>query len=300
MNNARRVGVLALGLHTCGMAQRAVAQASGTPPAPTAGVSVPAGAGAPNQALPPLPGPAIRRIESAQFISTEQLGAITGIRHLSDGRVLLNDGTRRRLLMLDSSLALVSVVLDSLTEVQNAYGTRAGTILRYRGDSTVFVDPATLAMLVLDASGNIARVRAVPRAQDMQAISNPSFQSGVPGFDSDGRFIYRIAATAAPPAVAPPPGIPYFPQPPDSAFIVGVHLDTRKVDTLGVVRVPKLVYSFRMEPEGYYGLSVVQNPLPLTDDWALLPNGSVAFVRGQDYRVEYRAPSGALAIFSTR
>jgi len=295
MRCAERSLALGVGVLACFGAASARAQTGGSPPAPTAGAAPSPTAGGPTQALPPLPGPAIRRIESAQFISTEQLGAISGIRHLSDGRVLLNDGTRRRLLLLDSALSLVSVVLDSLTDVQNAYGTRAGTIIAYRGDSTMFIDPATLAMLVLDASGNIARVRAVPRAQDMNAISNPSFQSGVPGFDAEGRFIYRIAAVAAPLAVAPPPGIPYFPSPPDSAFIIGVHLDTRKADTLGVVRIPKLVYSFRMEPEGYYGLNVVPNPLPLTDDWALLANGHIAFVRGQDYRVEYRAPGGAMS-----
>ncbi len=291
MSGARRYLASAICVWVTASSLRA--QTGATPPAPTGAAAAPS-AGAPAQTLPPLPGPAIRRIETAQFISTEQLGAINGVRHLPDGRVLLNDGMRRRLLLLDSTLTLVSVVLDSLTEVQNAYGTRAGTIIQYRGDSTMFIDPATLAMLVLDASGKIARVRAVPRAQDMQAISNPSFQSGVPGFDKDGRFIFRIGATTAPPAVAPPPGMPYFPSPPDSAFVVGVHLDTRRADTLGVVRIPKVVYSMSLTPEGYYNINMVPNPLPLTDDWALLPNGTIAFVRGQDYRVDYRAPNGAV------
>lgn len=261
----------------------AAAQSTGAPPTAP-----------PSSTLPPLPGPAVRRIESAQAISTEPLGAITNVRHLSDGRVLLNDGTRRRLLMLDSTLKQVTVVLDSLTEVQNAYGTRAGTILPYRGDSTVFIDPATLAMLILDGTGKIARVRAVPRAQDINSITNPTFQLGVPGFDAKGRFVYRIGAVAAPPAVAPPPGMPYFPSPPDSAFVVAVNLDTRKSDTLGVVRTPKVVFSMRMDQEYGFSVNMVPNPLPLTDDWAMLPDGTIAFVRGIDYRVDYRAPDGTV------
>ena len=50
--------------------------------------------------------------------------------------------------------------------------------------------------------------------------------------------------------------MPWVPSPPDSAFVVGLHLDTRKSDTLGVVRIPKTVFSMRMEPEGYYSLNV--------------------------------------------
>jgi hypothetical protein len=275
------------------LALSAQAQGGATPPTP-----VPAAAGqapvTPAAALPPLPGPEVRKIASAQAVSTEALGAVSSVRHLPDGRVLLNDGVRRRLLLLDSTLKIQSVVLDSLTEVENAYGTRAGQMLAYRGDSTLFIDPATLAMLILDGSGRIVRVRAVPRAQDVNWITNPNFTYGVPGFDPTGRFIFRVPATTAPPAVAPPAGIPYFPSPPDSAFVVGLHLDTRKVDTLGSVRIPKTVYSMRMEPEGYYSINVAPNPLPLTDEWALTADGSVAFVRGLDYRVEYRAPDGTM------
>lgn len=280
-----------------------LAAQAGTPPQPPAQPTVqspvpgaPSAANSAATAAPPLPGPAVRRIASAQSISTEPLGAINQVRHLPGGRVLVNDGTRRRLLMLDSTLKVVSVVLDSLTEVANAYGTRAGTMIAYLGDSTLFIDPATLAMLVLDANGTIVRVRAVPRAQDVNAITNPTFSAGVPAFDAKGRFVYRINATTAPPAVAPPPGMPYFPSPPDSAFVVGLHLDTRKADTLGVVRIPKTVFSMRMEPEGYWGLNVVPNPLPLTDDWAVRADGSVAFVRGVDYRVEFRDPDGTVTM----
>jgi len=36
------------------------------------------------------------------------------------------------------------------------------------------------------------------------------------------------------------------------------------------------------------------NPMPSTDDWAVLPDGAVAFVRGIDYRVDYRNPDGTM------
>lgn len=263
--------------------------------APTSVMAQVTPAGAPaaskttGMALPP-----VRRIESAQAVSTISLSAITSVRQLSDGRLLLNDGTRRRLLLLDSTLAEVGVVLDSLTEVENAYGTRAGSLIPYRGDSTLFIDPVAYAILVLDEKGRIARVRSVPRAQDVNWLSSATGQYGYPGIDAKGRLVHRIPAQAARPAVAPPSNVPYFPQPPDSAFIVGVNLDTRKVDTLGAVRITKSTFTIRTSADGDFDISSVSSPLPLLDDWAVLPDGTIAFVRGRDYRIEYLNGDGTV------
>ena len=56
-------------------------------------------------ARPALPGGIpVRRISTASAVSTEPLGVITSVRELPDGRVLLNDGARRRLLLMDTTL----------------------------------------------------------------------------------------------------------------------------------------------------------------------------------------------------
>ncbi|MEO8337534.1 MAG: hypothetical protein ABI664_21340 [bacterium] len=255
----------------------------------------PATAQNPQRAQAPVPtlsvGPAIRRISTASAVSTEQLGSITSVLQLSDGRVLLNDGTRRRLLMLDTSLKLTKVVLDSLSQTRNFYGTRAGGLLRYRADTTIFVDASAFAIVLLDKDGKVARVRSLPRVQDANALAG---FSGYPGVDASGRIIYRINAQAARPKVAPPAGQPWIPVPPDSAFIVGIAMDTRKVDTLGVVRIPVERNNVRISPTGGFSFTQVTNPLPATDDWAVLPDGAVAFVRSRDYRVEYRDADGKI------
>ncbi|MEO8336083.1 MAG: hypothetical protein ABI664_13985 [bacterium] len=235
-------------------------------------------------------GPAIRRISTASAISTEQLGSITGVRQLRDGRVLLNDGQRRRLLVLDTSLKVVAIVLDSLSESANYYGTRAGTLLPYRADTTLFVDPAAYAMLVIDPQGRPTRVRSVPRVQDVGQLTNTG--NGIPGLDGKGRIVFRTGAEAAPPKIAPPRGTPWFPNEPDSAFIVGIDVDSRKLDTLGAIRIPKTENSVRINPQGGWNFQSVTNPVPGTDEWAVLPDGVIAFVRGRDYRVEYRHPDG--------
>src|SRR5262245_16972062 len=192
----------------------------------------------PQQPPKPTVGPPIKRIETASAVSTETIGTITSVRELPDGRVLMNDGARRRLVLMDTTLKTVHVVLDSLSEISNAYGTRAGALVPFRGDTTLFIDPASFAMVMIDELGKIGRVRSVWRVQDVSYVSGLGVY-GVPGVDGKGRVVYRIPAVAAPPKVAPPAGVPYFPPQPDSAFIVGVNLDTRKLDTLGVIRTPK-------------------------------------------------------------
>ena len=241
---------------------------------------------------PATVGPPVRRIATAQAVSTEELGAVNSVLELADGRVLVNDGTRRRLLLMDTTLKTVQVVLDSLAEFANTYGTRPGTLIPYRADSVLFVDPVSYAVLVLDPAARITRVRSIWRVQDTYLFTNPGNYYGWPSADAKGRIVYRVPAQPAPPKVAPPPGVPYFPPDPDSAFVAGIDLDTRKLDTLGVIRIPKNIYQIKQTAEGYFSITSTVNPLPSTDDWAVLPNGTVAFVRGRDYRIEYLHPDG--------
>lgn len=238
------------------------------------------------------PGPPVQKIATASAVSTEQLGSIMGVRELPDGRVLVNDGIRRRLLLMDTMLTTVHVVLDSLSDIANTYGTRPGALIPYRADSTLFVDAASLAVVMLDPAGKMGRVRSVWRVQDIQFFANPFGSFGWPGADAKGRIVYRIPARAMSFPVMTPSGIPYVPPEPDSAFIIAMNLETRRPDTLGTIHIPKSETRIRRTGEGSFTFEQVMNPLPATDDWALLPDGAVAFVRWRDYRVEFLNPDG--------
>jgi hypothetical protein len=65
------------------------------------------------------------------------------------------------------------------------------------------------------------------------------------------------------------------------------------VDTLGVVRIPKTDYRVYQTP-GQTGFSIVSafNPLPRSDGWAVMADGSMAFVRALDYRVDFLGTDG--------
>ena len=216
------------------------------------------------------------------------MGSIAAVRALSNGNVLVNDPVNRQVLLLDSTMKLIRVVADTTEATHHAYGTVDGGLVPYRGDSTLFVDPASYSMLVIDPSGNINRVIAAPRPSEVSALLGGA-RGGDAGFDSNGLLIYRNLAnfnfrgqrsgtTAEPP------------QQPDTSPIIRFNLATRKEDTAAFTHVAttKLVWT---ETAAGRRITPVINPIQVVDDWALLPDGTIAIVR-RNYHVDYITSDG--------
>jgi hypothetical protein len=254
-------------------------------------------------ALAPVAGaqqrPAVRQLGAVTATSAEAFPSVLGIRQLSDGRVLVNDVQRRRVLMLDPALRTSTVVADSTEATSHAYSGRVGGLLAYKGDSTIFVDPQSLSMLVIDEKGKIARVMSIPRSEDAMTLVAGAF--GFPGFDKAGHLVYRASPgfqfrgqrNARGPAPAGPAGF-QMPDIPDSAAILRIDPATRHLDTLGFIKTQKIKMEPLRDADGRMtGMASQINPLPVVDDWALLPDGTVAIVRGADYHVDFVAPDGS-------
>ena len=233
--------------------------------------------------------PAARPLGAA-IATSDPLGALSAVRQLPGGRLLVNDPARRRVLMLDSMMKLIKVVADTTPATQNAYGVRGGGILPWRGDSTLFLDPASLSMLVLDPDGEIKRVMAAPRPDDVFSLVGGAL--GYPGFDAKGRLVYRATGLnfnrrgaggggggGGGGAGFQPPAFP------DTTPLVRFDLASRKLDTVAYIKVaaPRIAF---LESEGRRQLSVTVNPMPEVDDWAILPDGNIAILR-KDYHVDY-------------
>ena len=169
----------------------------------------------------------VRALPAPAATSTDSLGSIAAVRQLPNGNVLVNDQARRRVLLMDSTLKVIGTVADSTSSTANAYGVRPGGLLPYRGDSTLFIDPASLSMLVIDGAGKVVRVMAAPRPTDVQFLVGGPF--GNPGFDSQGRLVYR--SFPRPNFTRDASGNPTAPQFPDSAALVRFDLTARKLDT---------------------------------------------------------------------
>ena len=234
-----------------------------------------------------------RALAAPTATSTETIGSLAAVRQLPNGSVLVNDQARRRVLLLDSTLHLVSVVADSTVNTNSAYGQRPGGLIAYRGDSTLFVDPASLSMLVIDPSGKLTRTMAAPRPNDVNFLTGGAM--GNAGFDTKGRLVYAIRDNGMRGGFRPPePGKPFvMPTPPDSSALVRFDLMTRKLDTLGFYKIPKTNISVSQDDRGGMRMSMTMNPLPVVDEWVVTSDGTVAIIRGQDYHVDLYGADGA-------
>lgn len=251
--------------------------------------SAPVVAGAQRPALRPL----------GQAVATSApLGSVSAIRALSNGTVLVNDPINRQVLLLDSTMKVIRVVADTTAKTQHAYGTVDGGLVPYRGDSTLFVDPASYSMLVIGPAGDVIRVIAAPRPSEVSALLGAP-RGGNAGFDANGFLVYRNnvnfsfrgfrgrdqtdpAGEAAPP---PPP------QAADTAAIVRFNLGTRKEDTAAFTHVAttKLVW---VKIDGNERIAPEINPIQVVDDWAIRPDGVIAILR-KNYHVDFVANNGA-------
>jgi len=253
------------------------------------GASV-AGAQAKGPELPP-----IRQLGAVTATAKEKLGPVSNIRPLSDGRVLVNDQFSRRVMLFDSKLENFTVVADSTSATANAYGGRFAGLVAYKGDSTLFVDPQSLSMLVLDPAGKVSRVMSVPSSQDAMSFAGVL---GVAVVDPQGRLVYRssprpdMRAFGGPGAAG---GAPRVPEIPDSAGIFRIDLATRKVDTLAFIKTQKVKMNVTTADNGRVMMTSEINPLPVVDEWAALPDGSVAIVRGRDYHIDWINADGSRA-----
>jgi hypothetical protein len=234
----------------------------------------------------PVPEIPVRTLAPSHAISRDTFGTILSLRELPDGKVLVNDGTGRRVLLLDSTLANAVIVLDSVSGSSNAYGPRPAPFIPYQGDSVLFADVRAQVLLMIDPAGRVARTIAPPNPRDLIAMT-----TGNAAADSKGRLIYRVTMRVV---STGPGGGTMIQSNPDSALIVRADFVSRAVDTIARLRSSTGRRSELITaPNGDRVLRTTVNPLPQLDDWAVLSSGDLAVVRGSDYHVDWIRPDGS-------
>src|SRR3954471_12837129 len=227
----------------------------------------------------------VRKLGPVVRTSAITFGGVQHVRRLSDGRVLVNDPSRRQVLLLDSALANPIVVIDSVGGRDNSYGMRAGGIIPYRGDSTFFVDPTSSTLLLIDPAGKIARVMSMPTSA-MSYLASPS-SYGYPGYSEAFGIVFRMQTNSFrypnnPPLEGAPEIVIKYE---DSIAVVGLKVATRKGDTLvkygtGQQMVARISWN-------NFDMNNTNELFPVANDWALAADGSIALLSGREYRLRW-------------
>jgi hypothetical protein len=233
---------------------------------------------------PRQPGIPIVSVTAPVARTTATFGAILGVRELSDGRVLVNDAGRHQLEIFDPSLATPTVALDSTPGGSNSYGTRPGQIVHYVGDSTIMMRGFGEPVVLLDPAGRVSRAIALPEYED-GATPFPVPFVAPQAADPQGR-LYTRGGTM----VRGENGVGVSA---DSVLILRANLDTRKVDAVGTLHTAVLKNRSDPPENGNRVVTTIVQPVPTEDSWAVLSDGTLAFVRGRDYHVDWVLPDGA-------
>jgi hypothetical protein len=164
-------------------------------------------------------------------------------------------------------------------------------------------------MLVLDPTGKVARIVAIPRPNEALYLIGSAF--GTPGFDARGRLVHFSPASVHgtlvlcclgtarrndvvfPGDTAHPNASSRTVPMPDSAYVIRVDLASRAVDTAVAIKVASTKVSINYDARGFTtSIQETPDPLPMVDDWTVLPDGTIAVVRGRDYHIDWILPDG--------
>ena len=255
------------------------------------GVALAFGVLAPFSAIAQNSGVPVRPLGTPDAVSAPGVvRSIATLRAVSEGAALINDPVARQVILLDDKLRVARVVADATPSTGGLYGPYGTGLFAWRGDSTLFLNGASMAMAVIDRGGVPRRVMAAPRPKDFGQLAGVN--AGNPGFDGQGRLVFKGAGITQTEQMrrGDLPGVPG----PDSVPLVRFNFATRTLDTAVFIRsyFPRMKSNTRRWTVGdaaHVQTSVrpVLHPIPTVDDWAVLPDGRIAVVRGSDYHVDF-------------
>jgi hypothetical protein len=235
------------------------------------------------RAQQPMP---IVDLPAARVKTAVTFGGILGVRELANGSVLVNDGARHQVSLVDSTFRARTVVRDSVDGTPASYGPRPKTLIRYLGDSSLIPDNQLGTLLVIGPNGQVARAMAPSHPKELLGL-NLYFGA----VDARGRITFGAHSAADFQSIALK-GVSYLPE---STLIIRTDPESRGADTLAKLRTQSSTMMFKGTPCGQ--TSFTTDPAPLVDDWAMASDGSIAVIRGQDYHIDWIKADGST--FST-
>lgn len=215
-------------------------------------------------------------------------GGVLGVRQVSNGNIIVNDAGSRQVKIFDSTLALVSIARDSVNGTPTSYGSRREPMIQYLGDSSIAVDLDAGSILIWGPTAQVARA-AAPVGVDSRATMEMLYGltgSQSKGVDEKGRILYQTNKRSDPMMGVERVKIP------ESSYVIRVDLALRRADTVATIKSAGTTQLLGRVGDG--PVRFFTEPVPLTDGWAQLTDGTLAIVRGRDYHIDWVHPDGKI------
>jgi hypothetical protein len=208
----------------------------------------------------------------------EPFSSISGIRELSDGRLMVSDRLEKAVRILD----FASGTMREIGRVGSGPGEyqMPGSLLPLAADSTLLVDFGNMRLTVIGPSGQMHRSSSM---QQSDRFLNPT------GSDAFGRLYFDDLGSFS----AGPDELP------DEVAVLRWDPAADVFDTVGYMPRPE---ARAMSSGGGGGarFSVRRmSPLQARDAWGVAPDGRLAIARAEPYRVEWLVPGGSKITGST-
>lgn len=230
----------------------------------------------------------VLELAAPDAVSANNFGLIFGVRYLPNGGVLVNDGQRHQLSLLNAKLGDQTILAGSESVGGRSYGSSAMALIPYLADSTMLVDRESNSLVVIDPSGVVKGVVAAPVPSQIINVNGRGT-----GADAVGNLVYRLDELWSPGVPNDTASIRRSLSGPDSFYVVRASFERRgTLDTVGRVRLAVTSRVTVALDNGNIVAMYFTDPLPTQDDFAVLADGNIAFVRGHDYHVDLLHSNG--------
>ncbi len=222
--------------------------------------------------------PPLRTLSKIDFEYDEPFTCISGLRELSDGRIVVADQREKTVQIIDLRTG-ASVKVGREGQGPAEWAVPAGVFAGV-GDTTLLWDQGNRRFLPIFPDGSTGKAFSTYSSSGggVTMITPPR------GVDRQGRVYMPGSDFARSTADGPPMAA-------DSTPILRFDPRTSKLDTLGFLRNPKPEIQTNSSGGNRMVMMMAPNPLIPQSAWTVTPDGRVAIARPEPYHVEFLSPA---------
>ena len=221
--------------------------------------------------------PPLRTLAKYDLEYKEPFSCISGLRELSDGRIVVAD-QREKLLQIINIRTGAVVKVGREGQGPGEWGAPAG-LFAAKGDTTLLWDQGNQRFLTINPDGTTGKAFAATiTSGQMTMVTVPR------GVDRQGRVYIPGSTFAAGPGGGPPVSA-------DSVAIMRLDPPTGKVDTLGFLKSPKAEVQTENRGDRRMVMMMAPNPMVPQATWTVTADGRVAILQPEPYHLEWLTES---------